>query len=145
MDLVREIDVPVGCYWSEEDSFEFTFWSLSSFAVQLYILNNAIQRAAPSSPPKNAILFVVSPAKTCVYHKNILHRVYTNLNSSFLDPSFLEWRLGCKTCIVYTGLYTQGPFFTKTEKMLSLQVIRLHVNYLLYSTLLLKHGHHIAH
>jgi hypothetical protein len=26
------------------------------------------------------------------------------LNSSFLDPSFLEWRLGCKTCIVYTGL-----------------------------------------
>jgi hypothetical protein len=25
MDLVREIDVPVGCYWPEEDSFEFTF------------------------------------------------------------------------------------------------------------------------
>jgi hypothetical protein len=66
--------------------------------------NNAIQRAAPSSPPKNAIVFVVSPAKTCVYHNNFLHRVYTNLNSSFLDPSFLEWRLGCKTCIVYTGL-----------------------------------------
>ena len=81
MDLVREIDVPVGCYWSEEDSFEFTFWSLISFAVQLYILNNAIQRAAPSSPPKNAILFVVSPAKTCVYHKNILHRVYRALHT----------------------------------------------------------------
>ena len=29
--------------------------------------NNAIQRAAPSSPPKNDILFVVSPVKTCVY------------------------------------------------------------------------------
>jgi hypothetical protein len=26
------------------------------------------------------------------------------LNSSCLDPSFLEWRLGCKTCILYTGL-----------------------------------------
>jgi hypothetical protein len=37
-------------------------------------------------------------------HQNFLHRVYTNLNSSFLDPSFLEWWLGCKTCIVYTGL-----------------------------------------
>jgi hypothetical protein len=38
---------------------------------------------------------------TCI-HQNFLHRVYTNLNSSFL-----EWRLGCKTCIVYTGLYSR--------------------------------------
>ena len=34
--------------------------------------NNAIQRAAPSSPPKNAILFVVSPAKTYVYSSKFL-------------------------------------------------------------------------
>jgi hypothetical protein len=36
--------------------------------------------------------------RPCI-HQNFLHRVYTNLNSSFL-----EWRLGCKTCIMYTGL-----------------------------------------
>jgi hypothetical protein len=34
--------------------------------------NNAIQRAAPSFPPKNDILFVVSPAKTCVYSSKFL-------------------------------------------------------------------------
>jgi hypothetical protein len=36
--------------------------------------NNAIQRATPFSPPKNAILFVVSPAKTCVYSSKFLQR-----------------------------------------------------------------------
>jgi hypothetical protein len=44
------------------------------------------------------------PPKLVCIHQNFLQRVYTNLNSSFLDPSFLEWRHGCKTCIVYTGL-----------------------------------------
>jgi hypothetical protein len=48
-------------------------------------------------------LLYLPPKLVCI-HQNFLHRVYTNLNSSFLDPSFLEWRLGCKTCIVYTGL-----------------------------------------
>jgi hypothetical protein len=42
------------------------------------------------------------PPKLVCLHQNFLHRVYTNLNSSFL-----EWRLGCKTCIVYTGLKWQ--------------------------------------
>jgi hypothetical protein len=46
----------------------------------------------------------LSSKKRSIIHKNFLHRVHTNLNSSFLDSSFLEWRLGCKTCIVYTGL-----------------------------------------
>jgi hypothetical protein len=52
------------------------------------------------------------PPKLVCIHQNFLHRVYTNLNSSFLDPSFLEWRLGCKTCIVYTGLqfYTRNTY-----------------------------------
>ena len=66
--------------------------------------NNAIQRAAPSFPPKNAILFVASPAKTCVYSSKFLASCIHKLEFKFLDPSFLEWRLGCKTCIVYTGL-----------------------------------------
>jgi hypothetical protein len=43
------------------------------------------------------------PKLVCI-HQNFLHRVYTNLNSSFLDPSFLEWRLGCKTCILVLDL-----------------------------------------
>jgi hypothetical protein len=33
-----------------------------------------------------------------------LHRVYTNLNSSFLDPSFLEWRLDAKLVSCIPGL-----------------------------------------
>jgi hypothetical protein len=52
-------------------------------------------------------LLYLPPKLVCI-HQNFLHRVYTNLNSSFLDPSFLEWWLGCKTCIVYTGLYTHN-------------------------------------
>jgi hypothetical protein len=44
-------------------------------------------------------LLYLLPKLVCI-HQNFLHRVYTNLNSSFL-----EWRHGCKTCIVYTGLY----------------------------------------
>jgi hypothetical protein len=36
--------------------------------------NNAIQRAAPSSPPNNAILFAVSPAKNCVYSQQSASR-----------------------------------------------------------------------
>jgi hypothetical protein len=47
---------------------------------------------------------IISLVHAVCIHQNFLHRVYTNLNSSFLDPSFLEWRFGCKTCIVYTGL-----------------------------------------
>ena len=70
--------------------------------------NNAIQREAPSSPPRNAICLLYLPPKLVCIHQNFLHHVYTNLNSSFLDPSFLEWWLGCKTCIVYTGLKGKG-------------------------------------
>jgi hypothetical protein len=45
--------------------------------------NNAIQRAAPSSPPKNAILFVVSPAKTCVYSSKFLASCIHKLEFKF--------------------------------------------------------------
>jgi hypothetical protein len=45
--------------------------------------NNAIQREAPSSPPKNAILFVVSPAKTCVYSSKFLASFIHKLEFKF--------------------------------------------------------------
>jgi hypothetical protein len=45
--------------------------------------NNAMQRAAPSSPPKNAILFVVSPAKTCVYSSKFLASCIHKLEFKF--------------------------------------------------------------
>ena len=45
--------------------------------------NNAIQRAAPSSPLKNAILFVVSPAKTCVYSSKFLASCIHKLEFKF--------------------------------------------------------------
>ena len=68
--------------------------------------NNAMQYKGQHPPllPKMPFCLLYLPPKLVCIHKNFLHRVYTNLNSSFLDPSFLEWRLGCKTCIVYTGL-----------------------------------------
>ena len=52
----------------------------------------------PLLPEMPFCLLYLPPKLVCI-HQNFLHRVYTNLNSSFL-----EWRLGCKTCIVYTGL-----------------------------------------
>ena len=45
--------------------------------------NNAIQRAAPSSPPKNDILFVVSLAKTCVYSSKFLASCIHKLEFKF--------------------------------------------------------------
>ena len=50
--------------------------------------NNAIQRAAPSSPPKNAILFVVSPAKTCVYSSKFLASCIHKLEFKFSWSKF---------------------------------------------------------
>jgi hypothetical protein len=52
-------------------------------------------------------LLYLPPKLVCI-HQNFLHCVYTNLNSSFL-----EWRLGCKTCIVYTGLKVDFGLFCR--------------------------------
>ena len=80
-----------------------SFWSLISFAVQLYIIMQYKGQHTPLLPKMSFCLLYLPPKLVCI-HQNFLHRAYINLNSSFLDPSFLEWRLGCKTCIVYTGL-----------------------------------------
>jgi len=80
-----------------------SFWSLISFAVQLYIIMQYKGQHPPLLPKMPFCLLYLPPKLVCI-HQHFLHRVYTNLNSSFLDPSFLEWRLGCKTCILYTGL-----------------------------------------
>jgi hypothetical protein len=45
--------------------------------------NNAIQRAAPASPLRNAILFIVSPAKTCVYSSKFLASCIHKLEFKF--------------------------------------------------------------
>ena len=50
--------------------------------------NNAIQRAAPSSPPKNDILFVVSLAKTCVYSSKFLASCIHKLEFKFSWSKF---------------------------------------------------------
>ena len=52
------------------------------------VRNNAIQRAAPSSPPKNAILFVVFPAKTCVYSSKFLASCIHKLEFKFSWSKF---------------------------------------------------------
>ena len=86
-----------------------SFWSLISFAVQLYIIMQYKGQHPPLLPKMPFCLLYLPPKLVCI-HQNFLHRAYTNLNSSFLDPSFLEWRLGCKTCIVYTGLNSHYLF-----------------------------------
>ena len=82
-----------------------SFWSLISFVLQLYIIMQYKGQHPPLLPKMPFCLLYLPPKLVCI-HQNFLHHVYTNLNSSFLDPSFLDWRLGCKTCIVYTGLNT---------------------------------------
>ena len=92
-----------------------SFWSLISFAVQLYIIMQYNGQHHPLLS-KNAILFVVSPAKAYVYSSK-----FFALNSSVLDRSFLEWRLGCKTCIVYTGLYCWYFFIRNLKRKINHQ------------------------
>ena len=79
--------------------------------------NNAMQYKGQHPPllPKMPFCLLYLPPKLVCIHKKFLHRAYTNLNSSFLDPSFLEWRLGCKTCIVYTGLQMKSPDLVSCE------------------------------
>ena len=103
-DLIDFIEIhPIVAFEAIHEPILTSFWSLISFAVQLYIIMQCKGKHPPLLPEMPFCLLYLPPKLVCI-HKHFLHRVYTNLNSSFLDPSFLEWRLGCKTCIVYTGL-----------------------------------------
>ena len=103
-DLIDFIEIhPIVAFEAIYEPMLTSFWSLISFAVQLYIIMQYKGKHPPLLPEMPFCLLYLPPKLVCI-HQNFLHRVYTNLNSSFLDPSFLEWRLGCKTCIVYTGL-----------------------------------------
>jgi hypothetical protein len=103
-DLIDFIEIhPIVAFEAIYEPMLTSFWSLISFAVQLYIIMQYKGQHPPLLLEMPFCLLYLPPKLVCI-HQNFLHRVYTNLNSSFLDPSFLEWRLGCKTCIVYTGL-----------------------------------------
>ena len=103
-DLIDFIEIhPIVAFEAIYEPMLTSFWSLISFAVQLYIIMQYKVQHPPLLPKRPFCLLYLPPKLVCI-HQSFLHRVYTNLNSSFLDPSFLEWRLGCKTCIVYTGL-----------------------------------------
>ena len=106
-DLIDFIEIhPIVAFEATYEPILTSFWSLISFAVQLYIIMQYKGKHPPLLPEMPFCLLYLTPKLVCI-HQNFLHRVYTNLNSSFLDPSFLEWRLGCKSCIVYTGLYAE--------------------------------------
>ena len=101
-DLIDFIEIhPIVAFEAIYESMLTSFWSLISFAVQLYIIMQYKGQHPPLLPKMPFCLLYLPPKLVCI-HQNFLHRVYTNLNSSFL-----EWRLGCKTCIVYTGLYSR--------------------------------------
>ena len=106
-DLIDFIEIhPIVAFEAIYEPMLTSFWTLISFVVQLYIIMQYKGQHPPLLPKMLFCLLYLPPKLVCI-HQNFLHCVYTNLNSSFLDPSFLEWRLGCKTCIVYTGLYTK--------------------------------------
>ena len=103
-DLIDFMEIhPIVSFEAIYEPMLTSFWSLISFVVQLYIIMQYKGQHPPLLPKMPFCLLYLLPKLVCI-HQNFLHRVYTNLNSSFLDPSFLEWRLECKTCIVYTGL-----------------------------------------
>ena len=98
-DLIDFIEIhPIVAFEAIHEPILTSFWSLISFAVQLYIIMQYKGKHPPLLPEMPFCLLYLPPKLVCI-HQNFLYRVYTNLNSSFL-----EWRLGCKTCIVYTGL-----------------------------------------
>ena len=98
-DLIDFMEIhPIVAFEAIYEPMLTSFWSLISFAVQLYIIMQYKGQHPPLLPKMPFCLLYLPPKLVCI-HQNFLHRVYTNLNSSFL-----EWRLGCKTCIVYTGL-----------------------------------------
>ena len=103
-ELIDFIEIhPIVAFEAIYEPMLTSFWSLISYTVQLYIIMQYKGQHPPILPKMPFCLLYLPPKLVCI-HQNFLHRVYTNLNSSFLDPSFLEWRPGCKTCIVYTGL-----------------------------------------
>ena len=107
-ELIDFIEIhPIVAFEAIYESMLTSFWSLISFAVHLYIIMEYKGQHPPLLPKMSFCLLYLPPKLVCIHH-NFLHRVYTNLNSSFLDPSFLVWSLECKTCIVYTGLYWNG-------------------------------------
>jgi hypothetical protein len=98
-DLIDFIEIhPIVTFEAIYEPMLTSFWSLISYTVQLYIIMQYKGQHPPLLPKMPFCLLYLPPKLVCI-HQNFLHRVYTNLNSSFL-----EWRLGCKTCIVYTGL-----------------------------------------
>ena len=83
-DLIDFIEIhPIVAFEAIYEPMLTLFWSLISLLRSTLVHNNAIQRAAPSSPPKNVILFVVSPAKTCVYSSQFLASCIHKLEFKF--------------------------------------------------------------
>jgi hypothetical protein len=84
-----------------------SFWSLISFVVQLYII---MQYKGQHPPLLPKMTFCLHPSS-----KNRMHFYSIKIRSSFLiqvscmvytiktlEFKKLEWRFGCKICIVYT-------------------------------------------
>ena len=124
-DLIDFIEIhPIVAFEAIYEPMLTSFWTLISFVVQLYIIMQYKGKHPPLLPKMLFCLLYLPPKLVCI-HQNFLHRVYTNLNSSFLDPSFLEWRLGCKTCIVYTGLKIRKSHISKNRNW-SVSKVRKH-------------------
>ena len=105
-DLINFIEIhPIVAFEALYEPMLTSFWSLISFAVHIY------KGQHPPLPPKMPFCLLYLPPKLVCIHQSFLHRVYTNLNSSFL-----EWRLGCKTCIKLkpgihdTSFTSKSPF-----------------------------------
>ena len=82
-DLINFIEIhPIVAFEAIYEPMLTSFLELNLLRSTI-VHNNAIQRAAPASPLRNAILFIVSPAKTCVYSSKFLASCIHKLEFKF--------------------------------------------------------------
>ena len=84
-DLIDFIEIhPIVAFEPIYEPMLTSFWSLISFAVQLYIIMQYKGQHPPLLPKMSFCLLYLPPKLVCI-HQHFLHRVYTNLNSSFMN------------------------------------------------------------
>ena len=94
-DLIDFIEIhPIVAFEAIYEPILISFWSLISFAVQLYIIMQYKGQHPPLLPEMPFCLLYLPPKLVCI-HQNFLHRVYTNLNmvdiNSYLKSLKVSW------------------------------------------------------
>jgi hypothetical protein len=88
-DLIDFIEIhPIVAFEAIYEPMLTSFWSLISFAVQLYIIMQYKGQHPPLLSKMPFCLLYLQPKLVCI-HQNFLHRVYTKLNGD-LDAKLVS-------------------------------------------------------